>query len=151
MKVSWKVQIWDEENNVSSWSTIANWEMGLLNEGEWQAKWIGAPESLASGEWKLSSPLFRKVVNISGKIKKARAYISGLGYYELYINGEKIGDHVLSPNQTNYDRQKVEKWSEPRIGNMTTSVLYETFDITSSLISGGNAFGIILGNGWYIV
>ena len=150
MKVSWKVQIWDEEKNESAWSTISQWEMGLLDKSDWQAKWIGAPESLATKELKLPSPLFRKEINISKKIKQARAYISGLGYYELYINGGKIGDHVLSPNQTNYDRQKVEKWSESRIGNMNSTVLYETYDITSALKQGGNAFGVILGNGWYI-
>lgn len=150
MEVSWKVQIWDEKNNVSDWSNIAHWEMGLSDPGDWQAEWIGAPGSLTSGEWKHASPLFRKEVTVSRNIKKARAYISGLGYYELYINGEKIGDHVLSPNQTNYDRQKVEKWSEPRIGNMTATVLYETFDLTSSMKSGDNTLGVILGNGWYM-
>lgn len=150
MSVSWKVQIWDEKNNASAWSYISHWEMGLLNKSDWQAKWIGAPESARTGEWKLPAPLFRKEVKLSGNIKKARAYISGLGYYELYVNGEKTGNHVLSPNQTNYDRQKVEKWSESRIGNMTSTVLYETFDITSMLKSGDNAIGVILGNGWYI-
>ncbi len=150
LKVSWKVQIWDEEKNCSSWSPVRNWEMALLSPGEWQAKWIGAPESLFPAEWKLAAPQFRKEVTLPKKVKKARAYISGLGYYELYINGRKIGDHVLSPNQTNYDRQKVEKWGEPRIGNMTSTVLYETFDITSSLKQGANAFGAILGNGWYL-
>lgn len=150
MKVSWKVQIWDEEKTASAWSETAHWEMALLTAGDWQAKWIGAPEGLMAKEWKLAAPQFRKEVKISKRIKKARAYISGLGYYELYINGKKIGDHVLSPNQTNYDRQKMEQWSEPRIGNMTSTVLYETFDITSSLNQGDNAFGIILGNGWYL-
>jgi len=150
MKVSWKVKIWDEEGNISEWSTISHWEMGLLQMTDWQAYWIGAPSSLASKESKLPSPLFRKELTISKKIRQARAYICGLGYYELYINGQKIGDHVLSPNQTNYDRQKLEKWKESRIGNMKSTVLYETFDITTSLKLGGNAFGVILGNGWYL-
>ena len=149
MKVSWKVQIWDEEKQQSAWSNVSHWEMGLLQPSDWQAKWIGAPESLTPGELKNGSPLFRKELTISKKVKQARAYISGLGYYELYINGSKIGDHVLSPNQTNYDRQKVEKWDESRIGNMSSTVLYETFDITTSLKTGGNGLGIILGNGWY--
>ena len=147
MQVSWKVQIWDEEKNQSAWSTISKWEMGLLTAQQWQAKWIGSP--ITTGELKYASPEFRKEFSISKKIKQARAYVSGLGYYELVINGNKIGDHVLSPNQTNYDRQKVEQWSESRIGNMNSTVLYETFDITSSLKNGANALGIILGNGWY--
>ncbi len=150
MKVSWKVKIWDEEKSESDWSRISNWEMGLLSAGDWQAKWIGAPSSLTSGEFKHAAPLFRKEVNISKKVKQARAYISGLGYYELTINGKKVGDHVLSPNQTNYDRQKVEKWAEPRIGHMTNTVCYETLDITSRLKPGVNVLGVILGNGWYL-
>ena len=150
MKVSWKVQIWDEEKKQSTWSAISTWEMGLLTAQQWQAKWIGAPESLTIGDLKNASPEFRREFTVSKKIKQASAYLTGLGYYELYLNGKKIGDHVLSPNQTNYDRQKVEKWSEQRIGNMTSTVLYETFDITSALKDGGNAVGIIVGNGWYI-
>lgn len=149
MKVFWKVQVWDENGKALPWSQTAHWEMGLMNKADWQAKWISSP-AYNLEEWKLPSPLFRKEIQIQKNIKKARAYISGIGYYELYINGSKIGDHVLSPNQTNYDRQKVEKWSEPRIGNMNTTVLYETFDITSALKTGENAFGVILGNGWYI-
>ena len=148
-KAFWKVKIWDEQNQESAWSKTANWEIGLVNPADWNAHWIGAPESLMTGEYKNASPLFRQEATITKKIKSARAYISGLGYYELYINGAKIGDHVLSPNQTNYDRQKVEKWSESRIGNMNSTVLYETFDITSSLKNGANALGVILGNGWY--
>ncbi|MEI7525157.1 MAG: alpha-L-rhamnosidase N-terminal domain-containing protein, partial [Mariniphaga sp.] len=149
-KVFWKVQIWDETKSESTWSTVSEWEMGLLNATDWQAKWIGAPASLTTGDLKHAAPLFRKELNLLKKVKKASVYISGLGYYELYINGTKIGDHVLSPNQTNYDRQKVEKWEESRIGNMTSTVLYETFDITASLKEGGNALGVILGNGWYL-
>lgn len=150
MKVFWKVQIWNEKGAASNWSETAKWEMALLNETDWQAKWIGAPELLKIPESKLPAPIFRKEITVEKNIKNARVYISGLGYYEFYINGEKIGDHVLSPNQTNYDRREVEKWSESRIGNMNTTVLYETFDITNSLKQGENALGVILGNGWYI-
>lgn len=150
MKVSWEVQIWDEANQVSTWSEVAHWEMGLMDKNDWQAKWIGAPENLFPEHLKMAAPFFRKEINLTKKIVKARAYISGLGYYELYINGKKTGDQVLSPNQTNYDRRKVEKWPGTKIGNMNTRVLYQTFDIISFLKSGGNAFGVILGNGWYI-
>ncbi|MFA5327898.1 MAG: family 78 glycoside hydrolase catalytic domain [Prolixibacteraceae bacterium] len=150
MEASWDVQIWDEENQVSAWSDVAHWEMALMNPDDWKAEWIGAPEKLSTGKWKLPAPLIRKEINISKKIAKARVYISGLGYYELYINGQKVGDHVLSPNQTNYDRRKVEKWTEPNIGSMNTRVLYETFNITSLLKDGSNVLGAILGNGWYI-
>ena len=150
MNIKWKVMVWDEKCRSSDWSAVSTWEMGLLQPSDWQAKWIGAPPSMTTKEVKLPSPQFRKEVAIHKKIKKATVYISGLGYYELYLNGQKVGDHLLSPNQTNYDRRQVEKWNEGNIGNMTTTVLYETFDITASLKQGGNAFGITLGNGWYI-
>ena len=94
-EVFWRVKIWDENETESAWSETATWEMALLNQQDWQAKWIGAPASVTSGDMKFASPFFRKQINISGKIKKARAYISGLGYYELHINGTKIGDHEL--------------------------------------------------------
>ncbi|MCG6189323.1 family 78 glycoside hydrolase catalytic domain [Maribellus maritimus] len=150
MKVFWKVQVWDEKGKKLNWSQSAYWEMGLLNKEDWQSHWIGAPDLLSKEEWKLPSPLFRKKIQIQKKIKRARVYISGLGYYELYINGKKVGNHVLSPNQTNYDRRDLQKWDEPRVGNMTTTVLYETYDITPNLQQGENALGVMLGNGWYI-
>ena len=149
-EVFWRVKIRDENKEESPWSETAHWEMGIMNQQEWQAKWTGAPASLFKGELKNASPLFRKKFTVSGKIKKARVYISGLGYYELYLNGEKVGDHVLSPNQTNFDRRQLEKWSDARIGNMKTTVLYETRDITSALKEGENVAGVILGNGWYL-
>ena len=150
MEVSWRVRIWDEKGEVSSWSKTARWEMALMKPDQWQAKWIGATAEITTGELKYASPFFRKQITLSGKIKKARAYISGLGYYELYINGKKSGDHVLSPNQTNYDSRQLEKWDEQRVGNMNTTVLYETYDITSVLKERENSFGVILGNGWYL-
>ena len=150
IKVFWKVQIRNQEHYSSAWSPVATWEMGLMNADNWKAKWIGAPSAINTGNWKLPAPQFRKEATFTKPVKKARAYISGLGYYELYINGKKVGDHCLSPNQTNYDKRRLEKWGESNIGNMTTTVLYETFDIASNLKTGANAFGILLGNGWYI-
>lgn len=150
MKVCWKVQIYDNQQSKSGWSQTANWEMALLDPADWKATWIGAPESINTGKWRLPAPMFRKEFSLSKPVRRARAYISGLGYYELSLNGQKVGDHVLSPNQTNYDKRKLEKWNEAKIGNMTTTVLYETYDITGLLQSGANALGILLGNGWYI-
>ena len=150
MKVYWRVQVWDENGALLPDSEIVFWEMGLLDKSDWKAKWIGAPGMESAIGQDLTSPLFRKEFQAEKKIKSARAYISGLGYYELYINGKRVSDHQLSPNQTNYDRRFIEKWDEQRIGNMTTTVLYETFDITSFLNSDDNVFGVWLGNGWYI-
>ncbi|MFZ1291018.1 MAG: family 78 glycoside hydrolase catalytic domain [Melioribacteraceae bacterium] len=149
-KVFWKVRIWDQRKNVSPWSEISFWEMGLLDSSDWQAKWIGNEDLHKSNVGEKNPALYlRKQFNVSDKIKNARVYISGLGYYELYINGKKVGDHVLSPNQTNYDRRQVSNFENGRIANMSTRILYETFDITDYLTKGENVVSAILGNGWY--
>lgn len=124
-KYYWKVRIWDKKNHCSEWSTPAIWEMGLLEPEQWKAQWIGLNTEAA--------PLFRKEINISQKLQKARVYISGLGFYELSINGRKIGDHVLDPGQTDYEQR----------------TFYVVYDVTQQLKQGKNAFGIMLGNGWY--
>ncbi|MHC4314945.1 MAG: alpha-L-rhamnosidase N-terminal domain-containing protein, partial [Planctomycetota bacterium] len=80
-----------------------------------------------------SSPLLRKEFEISKKIKRARIYVSGLGWYELYINGRKVGDHVLDPATTDYKKR----------------VLYVIYDVSDMLNRGTNALGVMLGNGWY--
>ena len=69
----------------------------------------------------------------SKKVKRARVYVSGLGWYELYINGRKVGDHVLDPATTDYHKR----------------TLYVTYDVTDLLRPGANAVGVMLGNGWY--
>lgn len=92
---------------------------------------------------------FRKNINLPEKVKNASAYISGLGYYELYINGKKIGDHVLSPNHTNYSSRNPEIFEEKKVKNTTYRVLYETWDITPFLKKGENTLAVCLGNGWY--
>lgn len=82
-RVYWKVRIWDEKENVSEWSEEAFFEAGLLNKTDWEAEWICAPE-------KAAAVYFRKVCNIERQPKSGRLYISGLGYYEAYLNGKKM-------------------------------------------------------------
>ncbi len=151
MQVFWKVRIWDESGRPSAWSKTATWEMAVTKPESWKAHWISAPWLRDNDVKSLNAPWFRKEFDITKKIKKARLCISGLGYYEFYLNGKKVGDHVLSPNHTNYDRRKKREWLDKRAGNMQTTVLYETYDITASLKEGVNAAGIWLGNGWYIL
>ncbi|HPU43948.1 MAG TPA: family 78 glycoside hydrolase catalytic domain [Dictyoglomaceae bacterium] len=141
----WKVRWWDSEDRVSPYSEIAKFEMGILNRSNWKAKWISkkehkyeenAPEEAPFGRTYTIAyaPLFRKEFMIEKKIKRARAYISGLGLYELYINGQKIGDRVLDPGQTDYNKR----------------VLYTVYCVDSNVKMGENAIGIILGNGRYV-
>jgi alpha-L-rhamnosidase len=79
------------------------------------------------------APMFRKEFTATRNIRRARLYISGVGYYELHINGERVSDHVLDPAWTTYSKR----------------VLYSAYDVTPLLRKGPNALGVILGNGWY--
>jgi len=79
------------------------------------------------------SPLLRKDLTLDQEVKRARVYLSGLGWYELFINGRKVGDHVLDPATTDYSKR----------------TLYVTYDVTDRLRQGANAVGVMLGNGWY--
>ena len=149
-KLYWKVMVWDEKNMPSNWSQTASWSMGLLKATDWQGKWIGAfenpyPDSAVT----YPSPFFRKEFTAEKKIKQATVHISGLGFYELFLNGKKIGDQVLAPAVTNYDKRSLKKLLYPYDDQSTQRVLYNSFDVTNYLLQKNNAIGIQLGNGWY--
>ncbi len=127
-KVWWKVRIWDAPGQQSAWSEPATWEMALLNPDHWHGKWIARNESIEPQPL----PLLRQEFTLSKPIKQARVYVTGLGYYELSINGERIGNRRLDPGYTRYDKR----------------VLYSTYDVTADLREGENALGVMLGNGW---
>lgn len=132
----WRVKVWSNTGE-SAWSDVASWSVGLLNYNDWKGRWIGLDRSFP---WdredqfsRLSARYFRKEFDAKKEIKRAKVYIIGLGLYELYINGEKIGKQVLAPAPTDY----------------TKDVKYNSFDVTDKLLVGKNALGVILGNGRY--
>lgn len=129
----WRVMVWDKDDLPSCWSETASFEMGLLERSDWTARWIAADPGFVIDQEVQPAPFLRKQITLDRDVASARAYVCGLGYYELRINGEKAGDSVLTPMFTRYDR----------------SVLYDTIDVTSLLRRGDNALGVILGNGWY--
>ncbi len=147
----WKVQVWDINNRLSPWSAVASWEIGLPDAADWQdASWIQLEKDNRSSPLTkrpfqikdvtklrtveaFPSPLFRCEFTVKPGVVRARAYVSGLGYSELYINGQRIGDAVLDPGQTTYD----------------VRAFYVTHDITKALKQGANAVGVMVGNGFY--
>jgi len=129
----WRVMAWDKDDRPSCWSETASFEMGLLDRSDWTARWIAADAGFAIDLEVQPAPFLRKQIILDRDVVSARAYVCGLGYYELRINGQKAGDSVLTPMFTRYDR----------------TVLYDTIDVTSLLMRGDNAIGVILGNGWY--
>jgi len=160
----WQVRVWDKNGNAGAWSEPANWRMGLLNETDWKATWIGAPWQSEDAlpkpdggpdgrpkEFGPPAPLLRKTFEVTKKIRRAIAFVTGLGYFEFYANGKKVGDDVLVPNQTNYGKR-------PGIENALISLsdnfrkskfMYMAYDITDNIVQCRNTMGAILGNGFY--
>ncbi|WP_256756950.1 family 78 glycoside hydrolase catalytic domain [Cohnella sp. WQ 127256] len=130
----WKVQIWDNHNRMTE-SQTSWWEMGLLHAHDWSAKWIEHETAADGMDNDLSMPVFRHEFSTKKSIHRSRAYICGLGQYELRINGCKVEDHVLEPGWTHYDH----------------TCLYKAYDITKLLTSDQHAVGVMLGNGFYHV
>lgn len=146
----WKVRVWDSDGLESEWSQPASFSMGQLSKKGWKAQWIGEhedllPDSALTGP----APYFRKVFKVEGSVKSAKIFVSGLGFYELYLNGQKVGKQVLAPAQTNYDRRRLRNLIYFYDDQSACRVLYNTFDVTGFLKRGDNAVGMILGNGWY--
>lgn len=132
----WKVKVYTN-NGDSNWSQPARWSMGLLLPGDWKAKWIGWEKGFAwdsvSKFSRLSARYYRKEFLAANQVKRATAYISGLGHYELFVNGAHIGDQVLAEMPTDYNK----------------SVQYSTYDVTANVKAGKNAVAAVLGNGRY--
>ncbi|WP_340114667.1 family 78 glycoside hydrolase catalytic domain [Maribellus mangrovi] len=149
----WRVKTWDNYNNQSNWSEIRSFTTGLFTEQDWSgAKWIAYDElpeekrivpgiHLPGKSWSGKDqglhklPLLRKEFEVKEGLKQALVFVSGLGHYEMRLNGDKLGDRFISPGWTNYDE----------------TILYNTYDCTEQLHSGKNAVGMMLGNGFFIV
>lgn len=153
----WQVKVWDEDGRASQWSEPACWHVGMLSQDEWKGEWIGAPwqgekpYDMMNSTEVLPAPLLRKEFSLGKKIRNARFYGTGLGYFELYINGQRVGKDYLSPNQTNYH-------TRPELDTRYITVedpfeeylvMYLTYDLTDLLNEGANTAGVILGNGFF--
>ncbi len=137
-KVYWQVKYWDQEGKASDWSEVAHFEMGLLYNTDWEAKWIGYPYTDDQDTTRYGTTIYepqylRREVYLASDIVSARLYVSAKGAYEVQINGEKVGEDVMPPGYTPYDK---------RIETLT-------YDVTEMLHPGKNALGLILAPAWY--
>ncbi len=158
-RYNWRVKTWDNKNKSSKWSKITSFRMAP-DDDFLNANWIGSisrkDANLPSGRgfhstemrnpekralWAQVNPLSNKSIYLrqsfetNKKIAEALVHVSGLGLYELSINGNKIGKSEFAPLLSDYDK----------------TVYFNTFDVTENLVSGENALGVLLGNGFYNV
>jgi alpha-L-rhamnosidase len=127
----WQVRVWDNQGMVSDWSERAFWQMGLLDPGDWKARWIES--GLASDSVNGPALLFRKQFSIKKNIIAATAFITVHGMYEAYVNNTRVGDAYLTPGWTSYNKR----------------LQYQVYDVTKMMSKGLNAIGVEIGSGWY--
>ncbi|PRA09469.1 MULTISPECIES: alpha-L-rhamnosidase [unclassified Paenibacillus] len=130
-RIYWKVRVWDEHDVAGEWSETAFFEMGLLERQDWKAEWICGDYEPKPGE-RYPVDEFSKTFQIPAFVK-ARMYITACGIYETSLNGMKVGDMVLTPGVTSYEKR----------------IQYQVYDITKQLQSGVNRWDISLGDGWF--
>ena len=129
-KYYWQVRVWDNKGQVSPWSELAFWQMGLLQPNDWKAQWI---EPGYTEDQHFAAPLLRKEFSSNKKIQSATAFITAHGLYEAQINGRRVGDAFLTPGWTSYNKR----------------LQYQVYDVTTLLQQGVNAVAVTLGDGWY--
>ncbi len=130
-RVWWQVRIWDQDNKASNWCEAAWWETGLLNAADWKAEWISLPNE-PENKVTLPAHYYRNEFSTDKKVSSARLYASAKGLYEIYINGDKVGDQLFTPGWTSYKNR----------------IQYQTYDVTD-MLNENNTISALLGDGWY--
>lgn len=129
----WQVTTWDDKGVATTSAPAANyWEMGLLQRSDWKAQWIGASWH-GSKRVGAPAPYLRHRFDVAAKPVRARLYVTALGLYEAYLNGQRIGSDVFTPGWTDYNKR----------------VQYQVYDVANQVVVGRNTMGAILGDGWY--
>ncbi len=130
-RVYWQIRVWGNDGKVSSWSEPAFWEMGMLTPDLWRASWITRKDE-PQIEGSLPVHYYRHEFFSDKKVSSARVYVTSLGLYEIFINGERIGNQLFTPGWTSYNKR----------------LQYQTYDVTN-MIHQKNAIGAVVGDGWY--
>ncbi|MFB9325613.1 family 78 glycoside hydrolase catalytic domain [Paenibacillus aurantiacus] len=129
----YRIRVWDNHGRDSGWSDARFWQMGLLAPEDWEAAWI-TPDPTALGSESEEAFLLRRAFTVGEEPKRATLYATSLGFYELELNGRRVGDWQYTPGWTSY-RHRLQA---------------QAYDVTDQLANGGpNVIGATLTNGWY--
>ena len=132
-RVRWQLRLWDENGQAGEWSETASFEIGLLHPSGWKAKWImGAYRHEKKPDVRYPVDCFKRHFKCKGEIVRARLYVTACGLYEARINGKRVGDQVLTPGSTAFQKR----------------VHYQSYDVTD-LLDIENEWTIELADGWY--
>lgn len=130
-KAYWQVRVWTSDGKRTDWSTPASFETGLMQASDWKASWITLADERSDKKSK-PAQYFRKEFSIAKTIKNARIYITSLGLYQLYINGQKVSTDLFTPGWTSYNKR----------------LQYQVYDVTA-LLQQSNAVAAVVSDGWY--
>jgi alpha-L-rhamnosidase len=125
----WKVRVWDESGNVSPWSEPARFSIGLLSENDWQASYVAFNTENGYHE----CPQLYSTFEVDEPDSNYFLHVNSLGYHEVFINGKKVGNGLLTPAVSQFDKRS----------------LINTYDVSSFLKKGKNNLILWLGSGWY--
>ena len=125
----WKVRVWDQHGTPTDWSDSFIWRMGFFKPDDWKARWIIPP----ARDKALDEPYLRRLFTLDAAPQSAIARVNVMGWFELYVNGAKVGQDVISPAVTDYSKRS----------------LYLTYDLKPYLLKGPNCIGLCMSRGWY--
>ena len=125
----WKIKVWDQRDAPSLWSKAQSFSVGLLNQDDWQAEYIG----MRSDKSDLESPFLRKSFELDGSYDELYAHVNSLGYHELYINNQKVGNAMFAPAESQFNKRSFSL----------------SYDLSPYLRKGKNTVVLWLGYGWY--
>ena len=131
--VQWRVRVWDEHDNAGEWSRVAPWQHGIATH-EWDhSHWIAYPTSKDPGAMSAPVAMMRTTFELEAPPVQATLFISALGLYEAHINGNLIGDRILTPGWSDYRHR----------------VMFQSYDVTATIQQGSNCIGAMIADGWY--